>query len=171
MNKMREGLYPKRDLNREKRIIELIEKIEGQLDLIDDEKLVEVFKSEFKEINSLITTEGRIVDLETIRYYYQWTSLEDLAGELTLNVKRVEDINREELKDIIDYYRKVVITEEIVPDNYNFSYFEGFYHIFFEINFPSFQDLENMIYGDIGSSELADLVFNSGGNNVNVICL
>lgn len=51
---------PKRDLNREKRIIELIEKIEGQLDLIDDEKLVEVFKSEFKEINSLITTEGSI---------------------------------------------------------------------------------------------------------------
>ena len=35
----------------------------------------------------------------------------------------------------------------------------------------SFENLEDMIYEEIGSKELADLVFNAGGNNVNVICL
>ena len=168
---MREGLYPKRDLEREKRLVDLISKIESRLDLIEDEKLVEELSSEFKEANSLITTEGRIIDIETVRYYYQWTSLEDLAGELTLNVKKVPDITKEELAEIIDYYRKVIITNEIVPDDYSFSYFESFYHDFFEMNFPSFENLEDMIYEEIGSKELADLVFNAGGNNVNVIYL
>ena len=114
---------------------------------------------------------GRIIDIEVVRYYYQWTSLEDLAGELTLNVKKVPDISKEELAEVIDYYRKVIITNEIVPDNYSFSYFEGFYHEFFQVNFPSFENLEDMIYEEIGSKELADLVFNSGGNHENVICL
>lgn len=168
---MREGLYPKRDLEREKRLVELISKIESRLDLVEDEKLVEELSSEFKEANSLITTEGSIIDVELIRYYYQWTSLEDLAGELTLNVKKVPDITKEELAEIIDYYRKVIITNEIVPDDYSFSYFEGFYHDFFEMNFPSFENLEDMIYEEIDSKKLADLVFNAGGNNVNVIYL
>lgn len=167
---MREELYPRRDLEREKRLIDLISKIESRLDLVDDEKLVEELSSEFEEANSLVTVEGRIIDVCLIRYYYQWTSLEDLAGELTLNVKRVDDITKEELAEIIDYYRKVIITNEVVPDDYSFSFFEGFYHDFFKKNFPSFENLENMLYEEISSSELADLVFNSGGNNVNVIC-
>lgn len=72
---MRDGLYPKRDLEREKRLVDLISKIESRLDLVEDEKLVEELSSELKEANSLITTEGRIIDIDLVSYYYQWSLL------------------------------------------------------------------------------------------------
>lgn len=72
---MKDGLYPKRDLEREKRLVDLISKIESRLDLVEDEKLVEELSSELKEANSLITTEGRIIDIDLVRYYYQWSLL------------------------------------------------------------------------------------------------
>lgn len=77
---MKEYLRIHRDIDRENTLKVLIEEIEELLDNGNDE----LVKEKMEKANTLVTADGRILDEYAVRYYYSWTDLEGLVGELTI---------------------------------------------------------------------------------------
>ena len=118
----------------------------------------------------LVSTEGRIIDANLITYYYEWTSMEGLVGELTMSVPRITDFDKSELVEFIPWLRKV-IHDEISLEDIDLENFTNFYHLFFEINFPYDDTLFDDVFGDMEVDALVDKMITSVQEKKNVIYL
>ena len=105
---MKEYLRIRRDIDRENTLKALIEEIEELFDAGNDE----LAEEKMKKANALVTADGRMLDEYAVRYYYSWTDLEGLVGELTINVPKIERIEAQDLEELIVWMRKVIADEE-----------------------------------------------------------
>ena len=158
---MKEYLKIKRDIDRENTLKELIEEIE---DLLDNEN-EELLKEKIAKANMLVTVDGRILDEYIIRNYYSWTDLEGLAGELTINVPNIEQIDTQDLEELIIWMRKVIADEEPLED-IDYGYFDNYYREFFSKNFPNGEDAYEAIFMECEVQEVIDIVYQEKENNV-----
>lgn len=164
---MREDLIAKRDLERERKLKKILIHIENQLDL---GKTEEDLKKEFAEANSLVTSDG-IVNEYVMRYYYGWTSMDGLVGELTINVPQIGEIREDEFREFVIWFRKI-INDEIILEGMDFEYFSNYYDTFFRVNFRGYEDLSSDIYGGKDIEEMVIKLLDSYNNgNKNVILL
>lgn len=164
---MRDEFIVKRDYEREEKLKNILLDLESRLDNGEDERTL---SDKFAEANMLVSTEGRIIDANLITYYYEWTSMEGLVGELTMSVPRITDFDKSELVEFITWLRKV-IHDEISLEDIDFEYFTNFYHLFFEINFPYDDTLFDDVFGDMEVDALVDKMITSVQEKKNVIYL
>ena len=134
---LREELVPKRDINIEKKIKNIIIEIEN---VLEDETKKEFIESKIEEANELIISKNRILDLYTIEYYYSWTSLDGLVAELTLNVPDKIKLSLEEMEELLIYIQRNIIDTEVIDSRndeelVDFEYGMNFYHEYFEKNY------------------------------------
>ena len=89
---------------------ELLRQIEKENDIkkIPAEKYDELAEEKMTKANALVTADGRMLDEYAVRYYYSWTDLEGLVGELTMNVPKIERIEAQDLEEF-DLLEKHII--------------------------------------------------------------
>lgn len=119
---MKEYLRIRRDIDRENTLKALIEEIEELFDAGNDE----LAEEKMTKANALVTADGRMLDEYAVRYYYSWTDLEGLVGELTMNVPKIERIEAQDLEELIVWMRKVIADEETLED-IDYGYFDNYY--------------------------------------------
>lgn len=158
---MKEYLRIQRDIDRENALKILIEEIEELLDAGNDELVEE----KMKKANTLVTADGRILDEYAVRYYYSWTDLEGLVGELTINVPKIEHIEEQDLEELIIWMRKVIAGEEPLED-INYGYFDDYYREFFLKNFPNGEDAYEAIFEECKVQEVIDIAYQEKEDNV-----
>lgn len=158
---VKEYLRIQRDLERENALKVLIEEIEELLDSGNDELVEE----KIEKANTLVTTDGRVLDEYAVRYYYSWTDLEGLVGELTLNVPKLEHIEAQDLEELIVWMRKVIADEEPLKD-VDYGYFDNYYREFFLKNFPNGEDAYEAIYEDCKVQQVIDIAYQEKENNM-----
>ncbi len=151
---MKEYLRIQRDIDRENTLKLLIEEIEELLDTGNDELVEE----KIAKANTLVTAYGRSLDGDTVRYYYSWTDLEGLVGELTINVPVIERIEAQDLEELIIWMRKVIAGEETLED-INYGYFDDYYREFFGRNFPNGEDAYDAIFEEYKVQEVIDIAY------------
>lgn len=158
---MKEYLRIQRDIDRENTLKVLIEEIEELLDTGNDE----LVKEKIAKANTLVTADGRILDEYTVRYYYSWTDLEGLVGELTINVPKIECIEAQDLEELIIWMRKVIAGEETLED-IDYAYFDNYYRQFFLENLPNGEDTYEAIFKECKVQEVMDIAYQEKEDNV-----
>lgn len=158
---MKEYLRIQRDIDREKTLKVLIEEIEELLDTGNDE----LVKEKIAKANTLVTADGRILDEYAVRYYYSWTDLEGLVGELTINVPKIERIEVQDLEELIIWMRKVIAGEETLED-IDYAYFDNYYRQFFLENLPNGEDAYEAIFKECKVQEVMDIAYQEKEDNV-----
>ncbi len=153
---MREEFKIHRDLILEKKLKELIKDLENIIDTADQKTLEE----KFAKANSLIQTRERVLDEYTVQYYYSWTSLDGLVGELTLDIPKVEDIEKEDLKELICWMRKIISKEETL-EGVDYEYFDNFYRGFFNKNFVNGEEAYSAIFEDVSVDDVIEIAYDS----------
>ena len=158
---MKEYLKIQRDINRENTLKVLIEEIEELLDAGNDEMVEE----KMTKANTLVTADGRILDEYAVRYYYSWTDLEGLVGELTINVPKIERIEAQDLEELIIWMRKVIDDEETLED-IDYEYFDNYYREFFLKNFPNGEEAYEAIFEECNVQEVIDIAYQEKEDDV-----
>ena len=156
---MKEYLRIQRDIDRENTLKVLIEEIEELLDAGNDELVEE----KMTKANTLVTADGRRLDEYAVRYYYSWTDLEGLVGELTINVPKIEHIEAQDLEELIIWMRKVIAGEETLED-INYGYFDNYYREFFLRNLPNGEDAYEAIFEECKVQEVIDIAYQEDSN-------
>lgn len=158
---MKEYLRIQRDIDRENTLKVLIEEIEELLDTGNDE----LVKEKIAKATTLVTAGGRILDEYAVRYYYSWTDLEGLVGELTINVPKVERIEAQDLEELIIWMRKVIAGEETL-ENIDYGYFDNYYREFFLENLPNGEAAYKAIFEECKVQEVIDIAYQEKEGNV-----
>ena len=151
---MKEYLRIQRDIDRENTLKALIEETEALLDTGNDELMEE----KIAKANTLVTAYGRILDEYAVRYYYTWTDLEGLVGELTINVPKLEYIEAQDLEELIIWMRRVISGEETLED-IDYGYFDNYYREFFMKNFPNGEDAYEAVFEECKVHEVIDIAY------------
>lgn len=160
---MRQELVVKRNLENEVLLKAIIEEIEAKTGRVDESELEELYL----KANELVVPE-RAVDETLIDQYYSWASLDDLVGELTMEVPKVNDITREELAEVINYMRDIIHDRKQLYE-IDFNYFNQFYYRFFEENFANGEVAHEMVYEDVPVEKVVEEAFSSEKDDV--ICI
>ena len=158
---MKEYLRIQRDIDRENTLKVLIEEIEELLDAGNAELLEE----KMAKANTLVTADGRILDEYAVRYYYSWTDLKGLVGELTINVPKIEHIETQDLEELIIWMRKVIAGEETLED-IDYGYFDNYYRQFFLKNLPNGEKAYEAIFEECKVQEVIDIAYQEKEYNV-----
>ena len=115
--------------------------------------------------NALVTADGRMLDEYAVRYYYSWTDLEGLVGELTMNVPKIERIEAQDLEELIVWMRKVIADEETLED-IDYGYFDNYYREFFLKNFPNGEEAYEAIFEECKVQEVIDIAYQEKDSDV-----
>ena len=158
---MKEYLKIQRNIDKENKLKELIEEIEELLDTGNDELVEE----KLEEANTLVTAYGKILNEYMVRYYYSWTDLDGLAGELTINVPKIDHIEEQDLEELIIWMRKVIFNEETLED-IDYGYFDHYYREFFLKNFPNGEEAYEAIFEECRVQEVIELAYQEKENNI-----
>ena len=158
---MKEYLRIRRDIDRENTLKALIEEIEELLDAGNDELMEE----KMTKANALVTADGRMLDEYAVRYYYSWTDLEGLVGELTMNVPKIERIEAQDLEELIVWMRKVIADEETLED-IDYGYFDNYYREFFLKNFLNGEEAYEAIFEECKVQEVIDIAYQEKDSDV-----
>lgn len=158
---MKEYLRIQRDIDRENTLKVLIEEIEELLDAGN----AELVEEKMTKANALVTADGRMLDEYAVRYYYSWTDLEGLVGELTINVPKIERIEAQDLEELIVWMRKVIAGEETLED-IDYGYFDNYYREFFLKNLPNGEDAYEAIFEECKVQEVIDIAYQEKDSNV-----
>lgn len=158
---MKEYLRIRRDIDRENTLKALIEEIEELFDAGNDE----LAEEKMTKANALVTADGRMLDEYAVRYYYSWTDLEGLVGELTMNVPKIERIEAQDLEELIVWMRKVIADEEILED-IDYGYFDNYYREFFLKNFPNGEEAYEAIFEECKVQEVIDIAYQEKDSDV-----
>lgn len=158
---MKEYLRIRRDIDRENTLKALIEEIEELFDAGNDE----LAEEKMTKANALVTADGRMLDEYAVRYYYSWTDLEGLVGELTMNVPKIERIEAQDLEELIVWMRKVIADEETLED-IDYGYFDNYYREFFLKNFPNGEEAYEAIFEECKVQEVIDIAYQEKDSDV-----
>ncbi len=158
---MKEYLRIRRDIDRENTLKALIEEIEELFDAGNDE----LAEEKMTKANALVTADGRMLDEYAGRYYYSWTDLEGLVGELTMNVPKIERIEAQDLEELIVWMRKVIADEETLED-IDYGYFDNYYREFFLKNFPNGEEAYEAIFEECKVQEVIDIAYQEKDSDV-----
>ena len=158
---MKEYLKIHRDRDRENALKVLVEEIEELLDT-SNEELVE---KKLAKANILVTADERVLDEYAVREYYSWTDLDGLVGELTVNVPKLEHIDVEDLKELVEWMRKVIAEEETLED-IDYEYFDNYYHEFFLKNFPNGEEAYEAIFEECSVQEVIEIAYEENDGDV-----
>ena len=158
---MKEYLRIRRDIDRENTLKALIEEIEELFDAGNDE----LAEEKMTKANALVTADGRMLDEYAVRYYYSWTDLEGLVGELTMNVPKIERIEAQDLEELIVWMRKVIADEETLED-IDYGYFDNYYREFFLKNFPNGEEAYEAIFEECKVQEVIDIAYREKDSDV-----
>ena len=158
---MKEYLRVRRDIDRENTLKALIEEIEELFDAGNDE----LAEEKMTKANALVTADGRMLDEYAVRYYYSWTDLEGLVGELTMNVPKIERIEAQDLEELIVWMRKVIADEETLED-IDYGYFDNYYREFFLKNFPNGEEAYEAIFEECKVQEVIDIAYQEKDSDV-----
>ncbi len=140
---MKESLKPHRDIYAEAQLKEII----GEIQALLHESKGDAVDELLKKAAQFIKSPDRVLDLEVIEHYEGWTDLDGLAGELTMEVPRLENISKEDFTEIVLWIRKAVENEQEMGD-IRPDFLMDFYREFFALHFP-----------DAGDGELLDEIF------------
>ena len=158
---MKEYLRIRRDIDRENTLKALIEEIEELFDAGNDE----LAEEKMTKANALVTADGRMLDEYAVRYYYSWTDLEGLVGELTMNVPKIERIEAQDLEELIVWMHKVIADEETLED-IDYGYFDNYYREFFLKNFPNGEEAYEAIFEECKVQEVIDIAYQEKDSDV-----
>lgn len=100
-----------------------------------------------------------------MKYYYSWTDLEGLVGELTINVPKIEHIEAQDLEELIIWMRKVIAGEETLED-IDYGYFDDYYREFFLKNLPNGENAYEAIFEECKVQEVIDIAYQEKDSNV-----
>lgn len=153
---MEDYLKPHRDLESERQLKTIIQKIQS---LMYEQKNIAVIENMLKEATEFIKASDRVLDLTVIESYESWTDLDGLVGELTMEVPMLSAVSKEDFVSIVQLVREAIKTEQ-TPNDVPLDYFMNFYREFFSLNFPNTtDDLFDEIFEDTSLDKLVDMVF------------
>lgn len=158
---MKDYLKPHRDLEAEVQLKTIIQKIQSLLDESkNDSKNDSAVDDLLIEASRYVKASDRVLDLTVIEHYEDWTDLDGLVSELTMEVPVLQAVSREDFLLIAQEIRAVIESGQ-APDNMRLDYWMNFYREFFAINFPSVEhvDLFDEMFEDISLDELAAIAF------------
>lgn len=155
---MKDCLKPHRNLEAEEQLKILIQKIQS---LMDDPKNYSVIEQMLQQASVFIKAPDRVLDLIVIEQYDEWTDLDGLVGELTMEVPVLQDISKEDFLSIVQWIRTVIKSGK-EPENMRLDYMTDFYRNFFILNFPQIKDIDDLfdkLFEDVSLDELINLAF------------
>lgn len=153
---MRDCLRPHRDLEAETQLKTVILQIQSLMYEPENRAAVEKL---FEDAAKLVKAPDRVLDLAVVENYEDWTDLDGLVGELTMDVPEVPDISREDLCEIVQEMR-AVIGQNQAPDNISLEYWSNFYREFFAVHFPETGDeLFDAVFEELSLDEVVGIVF------------
>ena len=158
---MKEYLKIHRDRDRENALKALIEEIEALLDTSNEE----LVKEKLAKANTLVTADERVLDEYAVREYYGWTDLDGLVGELTVKVPKLEHIDVEDLKELVEWMRKVIAEEESLED-IDYEYFDNYYREFFLKNFPNGEEAYEAIFEECTVQKVIEIAYEENDGDV-----
>ncbi len=156
---MKDCFKPHRNLADESHLKEIIEKIQSQMHEPESHSIIEAL---LKEAEAYIKAPNRILDLTVIEQYDEWTDLDGLVGELTMEVPKPETISEEDFLSIVQYIQETIATEQF-PDTIRADYWLDFYREFFALNFPNAEpdELLDEIMESASPEELVRIAFSN----------
>ncbi len=155
---MKDHLKPRRNLEAEKQLKSIIREIQS---LMCNPKNNSVIEDKLKEAAQFIKASNRVLDLTVIEHYEEWTDLDGLVGELTMEVPVMSTISKEDFLSIVQQIREVIESGQ-APDNMRLDYWMDFYREFFEVNFSNIDNVDDLfdaIFEDTSLDELVDIAF------------
>lgn len=151
---MRDCLRPHRNLAAETQLKIMIQKIQSLMYQPENHSTVEKM---LEDASKLVKAPNRVLDLEVIENYEDWTDLDGLVGELTMEVPVVADISKEDLQEIVQEMRGVIESGQ-APEPMSLDYWMNFYREFFALNFPGVEDeLYDAVFEDIELDEVVEM--------------
>jgi len=151
---MKDHLKPHKDLEAERQLKSIIEKIQS---LMYDPKNNSAIEEKLKEAAHFIKAPNRVLDLTVIEHYNGWTDLDGLVGELAMEIPVLPTVSKEDFLSIVQQIREVIKSGQ-APDNLRLDYWMDFYRAFFEVNFSNINNVEGLFDKKFENTSLDELV-------------
>lgn len=103
---MKDNLRPKRNLETEKRLKSLILEIEGMLQTGQEQVLIE---RKVEQAAKYVVAPGRLISLEVIKEYKDWTDLDTLVRDLTMEVPTDVHLTKDKFIELVKWIKENVL--------------------------------------------------------------
>ncbi|MDE7271515.1 MAG: hypothetical protein K2N95_00395 [Lachnospiraceae bacterium] len=154
---MKDCLKPHRDLEAEVQLKTIIQQIQS---LMDEPKNDSAVENLLIEASKYIKASDRVLDLTVIEHYEDWTDIDGIVGELTMEVPVLQAVSKEDFLSIVQEIREVIESGQ-APDNMRLDYWMNFYRELFALNFPNAEnvDLLDAIFEDTSLDDMIEVAF------------